>query len=313
LAGYVHSKGLKFGLYNDIGTETCGGYTGIDGNYVLDANTFASWDIDMIKIDGCNGVVANYYKSYPRFGAALNATGRPIIYSCSWPAYISGHGETEPPVDNTTMAALAKSCNLWRNFRDIQDDDDNLNGIINYWSRDYGNYSNIPFLNVAGPGNWNDPDMIIAGDNGLSLSEAQTQFALWAIFAAPLLLSNDLRSIDPEMKALLQNKEIIAVNQDVLGKQGGVIYSGGTQTVYMRELAMDDSIAVVLRNSGTAGFGEYISFSDSLVPDFVKGWKKNTKFKVRNLINATDLGTFDGHFRDLIEPSSVGMYKLTPA
>jgi len=227
--------------------------------------------------------------------------------------YIKGHGETQPPVDHTTMAAMAESCNLWRNYADIQDDDGSLNGIINYWSRDYGNYSDTPFLNVAGPGNWNDPDMIIGGDNGLSLSEATTQFALWAIFAAPLLLSNDLRSIDPEMMALLQNKDIIDVNQDVMGKQGGVVYRGGVQTIYMRELAMDGAIAVVLRNSDTEGFGIYMGFEDRLVPDFVNGWSTNTQFTVRNLINGTDLGTFDGYFEDLIQPSSVGMYKLTPA
>jgi len=144
------------------------------------------------------------------------------------------------------------------------------------------------------------------------LSEATTQFALWAIFAAPLLMSNDLRTIDPEFKALLQNKEIIEVNQDVLGKQGGVVYKGGVQTIYMRELANDASIAVVLRNSDTAGFGIYIGFENRLVPSFVNGWTKGTKFTVRNLVNQTDLGTFDGYFEDLIQPSSVGMYKLTP-
>ena len=108
----------------------------------------------MIKIDGCNGVVADYYKSYPAFGAALNKTGRPIIYSCSWPAYIPGHGETVPPVDHTTMAQVAEYCNLWRNYDDIQDSYDSLNSIIDYWSRDYHNYSAIPFLNVAAPGIW---------------------------------------------------------------------------------------------------------------------------------------------------------------
>eukprot|EP01084_Bolivina_argentea_P134137 236665_1 len=210
------------------------------------------------------------------------------------------------------MTDLAQYCNLWRNYGDIQDSWDSTQSIIKYWSRSYSNYSNVPFLNVAGPGNWNDPDMIIGGDNGLSLSEAQTQFALWAIFAAPLLMSNDLRTIEPEFKALLQNKDIIAVNQDPMGKQGGVVYQGGSQTIYMRELSDNNSIAVVFQNSGNAGFGYYIGFEDYLVPSFVKGWSKNTTFTVRNLLNQTDLGTFDGYFKDLIEPSSVGMYKLTP-
>eukprot|EP01084_Bolivina_argentea_P097412 175107_1 len=312
VADYVHKLGLKLGLYNDIGTKTCGGYTGIDGNYVLDANTFASWDIDMIKIDGCNGNKSDYYQMYPIFGQALNKTGKPIIYSCSWPAYISGHGETVPPVDDTTLSEIAKYCNLWRNFHDIGDSWDSTQSIIEYWSRHYNNYSNDQLLNVAGPGNWNDPDMIIGGDNGLSLSEATSQFALWAIFAAPLLMSNDLRSIDVEFKTLLQNKEIIDVNQDPMGKQGGVIHVGSKQAVYMRELSSNNSIAIVFQNNGTAGFGTFMTFTPSMVPTFVNGWSKNAAFTARNLLNHTDLGTFNAKFVDLIEPSSVGMYKLTP-
>eukprot|EP00484_Ammonia_sp_Unknown_P017441 CAMPEP_0197035564 /NCGR_PEP_ID=MMETSP1384-20130603/13327_1 /TAXON_ID=29189 /ORGANISM="Ammonia sp." /LENGTH=421 /DNA_ID=CAMNT_0042465643 /DNA_START=10 /DNA_END=1275 /DNA_ORIENTATION=+ len=314
VAKYVHSLGLKLGLYNDIGTKTCGGFPGIDGNYQLDANTFASWEIDMIKIDGCNGNVADYYQTYPMFGAALNKTGRPMIYSCSWPAYISGHGETVPPVDNTTLAEIAESCNLWRNYYDVQDSWDSVEKITSYWSRPYLNYSKDALLNVAGPGQWNDPDMIIGGDNGLSLSEATTQFALWSIFAAPLLLSSDLRSIDPEFKALLQNQDIIAVNQDPMGKQGGWIQKvGNSETIWMRELTDDNSIAVVLQNTATAGFGVYMTFDPSYIPQFVRGWSSNTGFKVRNLVNQTDLGTFSGKgFKDLIQPSSVGMYKLTP-
>mmetsp|Transcript_70439 Transcript_70439/g.63234 ORF Transcript_70439/g.63234 Transcript_70439/m.63234 type:complete len:128 (+) Transcript_70439:2-385(+) len=125
-------------------------------------------------------------------------------------------------------------------------------------------------------------------------------------------MSNDLRTISPEFKALLQNKDIIDVNQDPMGKQGGVIYAGGSQTIYMRELSDKNSIAIVLQNSATSGFGEYMGFEDYLVPSFVNGWTKNTKFTVRNLVNNTDLGTFDAYFEDLIQPSSVGMYKMTP-
>eukprot|EP00490_Sorites_sp_Unknown_P013647 CAMPEP_0114695770 /NCGR_PEP_ID=MMETSP0191-20121206/71753_1 /TAXON_ID=126664 /ORGANISM="Sorites sp." /LENGTH=228 /DNA_ID=CAMNT_0001992471 /DNA_START=19 /DNA_END=702 /DNA_ORIENTATION=- len=121
VADYVHSKGLKLGLYSDIGTHTCGGYTGMEGYFELDANTFASWDIDMLKVDGCYANTSSMYIDYPNLGKALNATGHPIIYSCSWPAYISGHGEDNPPVKNTTMADIAEYCNLWRNYDDVQD------------------------------------------------------------------------------------------------------------------------------------------------------------------------------------------------
>eukprot|EP01084_Bolivina_argentea_P300529 518234_1 len=173
LADYVHKLGLKLGLYNDIGSKSCASYTGIDGYWTLDANTFASWNIDMIKIDGCYENTNVMYKDYPSFGAALNKTGVPIIYSCSWPAYVSGHCETNPPVDHCTMQALAENCNLWRNYADIQDSFSSIMGIVKYWRRDYNNYYNDSFLNVAGPGNWNDPDMIIVGDPNLSMGEQE--------------------------------------------------------------------------------------------------------------------------------------------
>jgi len=312
VAEYVHSKGLKLGLYNDIGSESCASYTGINGNWDLDAKTFASWDIDMIKIDGCYESTKNMYQDYPAFGKALNGTGRPIIYSCSWPAYVSGHGETVPPVDHTTMAALAENCNLWRNYDDIQGSFSSIMGIVEYWRRDYHNYYNDSFLNVAGPGNWNDPDMIIVGDPGLSMGEQETQFALWAIFAAPLLMSNDLRTISTASRELLLNEEIIAVNQDPLGKQGGYIWmntdKNPTQVIWMRELQDADSIAVVLQNTGAPAV---IAFQSFLVPSFVKGWDSNTAFTVRNLLNHTDLGHFGGYFPDTIDANSVGMYKIT--
>eukprot|EP01084_Bolivina_argentea_P097415 175113_1 len=313
VADYIHSKGLKLGFYSDIGNRTCNNkYQTMGDNYELDANTFVSWKIDMFKLDGCHETLSNMYLDYPTFGKYLNATNRSVIYSCSWPAYISGHGETVPIVYNTTLSAIAKTCNLWRNFHDIGDSFDSVNSIVKYWRRNYHNYSIDPLLSIAGPGQWNDPDQIIIGDNGLSISESETQFALWSVFAAPLLMSNDLRSIDVEFKTLLQNKEIIDVNQDPMGKQGGVIHVGSKQAVYMRELSSNNSIAIVFQNNGTAGFGTFMTFTPSMVPTFVNGWSKNAAFTARNLLNHTDLGTFNAKFVDLIEPSSVGMYKLTP-
>lgn len=166
-----------------------------------------------------------------------------------------------------------------------------------------------------GPGNWNDPDMIIVGDPNLSMGEQETQFALWAIFAAPLLMSNDLRTISNESRELLLNKEIIDINQDPLGKQGGYIWlndkANPTQVIWMRELQDTSSIAVVLQNTGTSSV--VIGFQSFLVPSFVNGWSKTTSFTVRNLLNHTDLGTFKAYFPDTIAPNSVGMYKVTIA
>mmetsp|Transcript_94493 Transcript_94493/g.115742 ORF Transcript_94493/g.115742 Transcript_94493/m.115742 type:complete len:421 (+) Transcript_94493:49-1311(+) len=311
VADYVHSKGLKLGLYSDIGTHTCGGYTGMEGYFELDANTFASWDIDMLKVDGCYANTSSMYIDYPNLGKALNATGHPIIYSCSWPAYISGHGEDNPPVKNTTMADIAEYCNLWRNYDDVQDSWASVTGIINYWKRDYNKYYSTPFLNVSGPGQWNDPDMVIGGANGLSVSEALTQFTVYAIVSAPLLLGNDLRKIAPEIKTILQNKEIIDVNQDPMGKQGGYIYSDNSATIWMKELTGTNTpIAIVFQSTATGGFGSYFTFNVDMIPKFVTDWNGKTSFKVRNIVNGTDLGTYSRTFKDLVEPSSANMYKI---
>lgn len=175
----------------------------------LDAQTFAEWDVDYVKLDGCYADPKTMDVGYPEFGDYLNKTGRPMIYSCSWPVY----QEEEGTIPNYEL--MIKHCNLWRNWDDIQDSYESLTGIMDYFSK---NQERIQ--PHAGPGHWNDPDMLLLGNYGLSYDQSKTQMAVWSILAAPLLMSADLRSISPDIKAILQNKEIIAVNQDALGIQG---------------------------------------------------------------------------------------------
>ena len=187
LSKYMHDKGLKLGLYSDIGTKTCGGYIGMQDHLELDANTFASWDIDMLKVDGCYQDTDMMSDTYPELSRALNATGRPIVYSCSWPAYLDpDYGEAD---DAAVLKELAQICHLWRNWDDIEDSWASVSSVIDFWKR---NSTDDPFVAVAGPGHWNDPDQLMIGDNGLSIFEERSQFALWAIFAAPLIMSNDI-------------------------------------------------------------------------------------------------------------------------
>ncbi|KAG9342760.1 hypothetical protein JZ751_015624 [Albula glossodonta] len=194
LAQYIHNRGLKLGIYGDLGTHTCGGYPGTTLDKVaVDAQTFADWGVDMLKLDGCYSNVTEQAKGYPLMSKALNATQRPIAYSCSWPAYQGGL----PPDVNYTQ--LREICNLWRNYDDIQDSWDSVLSIVDWFS------DNQDVLQAAaGPGRWNDPDMM----------------ALWAIMAAPLFMSNDLRTLSSEARAILQNKVLIGINQDPLGVQG---------------------------------------------------------------------------------------------
>ncbi|KAG5324657.1 NAGAB acetylgalactosaminidase, partial [Acromyrmex heyeri] len=213
LSDYVHSKGLKFGIYEDYGNYTCAGYPGILGYLDIDAATFASWDVDYVKLDGCYSHPVDMDRGYPEFGYLLNQTGKHMIYSCSWPVYQIYAGM------KPNYTSIAENCNLWRNFDDIQDSWASVESVIDY----YGNNQDAIVSN-AGPGHWNDPDMLIIGNFGLSYEQSKTQMAIWAILAAPLLMSVDLRTIRPEYKAILQNKKIIAVDQDPLGIQGRRIY-----------------------------------------------------------------------------------------
>ncbi|XP_078067333.1 alpha-galactosidase A [Mustelus asterias] len=209
LADYIHSKGLKLGIYQDVGTYTCAGYPGSYGYYELDAETFADWGVDLLKFDGCNFISLDLLiEGYMNMSLALNQTGRDIVYSCEWPFYLW-------PFKKPNYTEIRKYCNHWRNHGDIDDSWDSVKSIIDWIA-----LHQSLIAPIAGPGGWNDPDMLVIGNFGLSKDQQITQMALWAIMAAPLLMSNDLRNIDPDSKALLQNKYIIAINQDSLGIQG---------------------------------------------------------------------------------------------
>ncbi|XP_071847407.1 alpha-N-acetylgalactosaminidase-like isoform X3 [Apostichopus japonicus] len=242
LADYMHKKGLKLGIYGDFGSKTCAGYPGSLNYLEKDANRFAEWGIDMFKMDGCNVDISLMKKGYPEMGQYLNATGRPILFSCSWPDYERGKGI---PID---YQSVASHCNIWRNFVDIQDSWDSVLKIIDYQANITDQWGP-----VVGPGNFSDPDMLIIGDYSLSVSQSQAQMAMWAILAAPLLMSNDLRTISPEFREILLNKEVIQVNQDPLGIMGKRVLQNTTKNVlieaWTRPLSMDAyAVAFVSRN-----------------------------------------------------------------
>lgn len=294
LADYAHSKGLKLGIYADFGNHTCGGYPGSQYHLETDAETFAEWGVDMLKLDGCYTRVQDMDAGYPAMGKALNGTGRPIVYSCSWPDYQRASGI------KVNYTNIALNCNLWRNYADIQDSWDSVTGIIDY----YGNSQDL-FAWAAGPGNWNDPDMLIVGDFSLSYDQSKAQMALWAIFAAPLLMSNDLRTISAEAKEILLNTEVIAVNQDPLGKQGLRVYKNGNFEVWRRELS-GGNLAVVLFYRATGGSAMEFSVSFETLNITVDA------VTARDLFNHTDLGTFKGSFSSQVNPSGVVMVQMTP-
>jgi len=245
LGDYIHSKNATFGLYTAESPTTCGGYPASADHEDLDAKTFASWGVDYMKVDGCDQTGAYYKHGYKAMGTALQNSGRDIVYSCSWPAY-TGSNESTKPFDEY----IADGCNLWRNYADIQCNWDSLSDIIEHW----GQYCRV-LQPSAGPGHWHDMDMLLIGNGCVTEDEERTQMALWSILASPLIMGNDLRpgKVSDASKAILQNRDAIAVNQDPLGKMGLRLEETSTATqTWFRELSNGD-VAVALYNAKTEG------------------------------------------------------------
>lgn len=298
LAQYVHSKGLKLGIYGDLGTFTCGGYPGTTLDMIdTDARTFASWGVDMLKLDGCYSNSSEKAMGYPLMSRALNATGRPIAFSCSWPAYEGGL----PPRVNYTL--LGEICNLWRNYDDISDSWESVRGIINW----YGAHQDM-LQPAAGPGRWNDPDMLIIGNFGLSHEQSKSQMALWAILAAPLFMSNDLRTISRPDMYILQNKLLIRISQDPLAIQGRMLLQGknGIQ-VWMRPLS-SSTMAIAFFSQRTDMPYHYTTSLSQLNITAPKMFSMLDVYSGRGYHNLE----FDSKFTVTVNPSGVVMLYVYP-
>jgi alpha-galactosidase len=230
-ADYVHSKGLKLGIYEDAGTATCAGYPGSLGHEQIDAQTFADWGVDYLKYDNCNNAGSTtreqYIQRYSAMRDALKATGRPIVYSlCEW-------GINQPWEWGADVG------HLWRTTGDIGDSYFSMLDIAEV---------NMGLDAFAGPGHWNDPDMLEVGNGGMTDTEYRSHFSLWAIMAAPLLIGTDLREATQATMDILLNKEVIAVDQDRLGIQARHVRSDGGHHVLVKPLADGDK-AVALFNA----------------------------------------------------------------
>ena len=244
LADYVHSKGLKIGIYSGPGPRTCGNYPASYGHEEQDAKMYAAWGIDYLKYDWCSA--GNIYKDdklqpvYQKMGDALHATGRPIVYSlCEY-----GRGEVQ-------KWGPAVGGNLWRTTGDISDGWDSMMDNI---------HKQVPTAPYAGPGHWNDPDMLEVGNGHMTDDEYRTHMSLWALTAAPLLAGNDIRKMSDATKSILLNKEVIAVDQDPLGKQASPVKNGNLET-WVKPLK-DGGVAVGVVNLDNAPGTATVKASD---------------------------------------------------
>ncbi|MFC0548889.1 ricin-type beta-trefoil lectin domain protein [Kutzneria chonburiensis] len=251
---YLHDKGLRFGIYEDAGTLTCGGYPGSWDHFQQDADLFASWGVDYLKLDGCNlpSVAGQteeqtYRGAYAAQSAALAKTGRAIVFSESAPAYFQG-----TPDWYTILGWVKQYGQLWREGWDVATYDAKKPDASR-WGSVLGNYGyNNPLGRYAAPGNWNDPDFLIAGDRGLTADESRSQVALWAMMAAPMIMSSDVTKLSADAVKTLGNKDIIAVDQDRLGRQGTVYAQNGTTDILYRPLANGDRAVAILNRSAAS-------------------------------------------------------------
>jgi alpha-galactosidase len=247
LADYVHSKGLRLGIYSSPGPNTCAGYEGSYGHEAQDAKTYAAWGIDYLKYDWCGARTLYTDEEMPAvyqiMGDALLATGRPIVYS------LCQYGRLDVWKWGPDVGG-----NLWRTTGDIRDVWDSMSRI------GFGQKDLAPY---AKPGHWNDPDMLEIGNGGMSDSEYRTHMALWSLLAAPLLAGNDLRNMTPSILEILTNREVIAVDQDALGKQGTKVWGpeGSDQEIWTRPLA-DGSTAVGVFNRGATDASVRVRWAD---------------------------------------------------
>jgi alpha-galactosidase len=304
LADYVHSKGLKLGIYSSPGPFTCAGYEGSFGHEAQDARQYAAWGIDYLKYDWCSG--GNVYESgsqqaaYAKMGEALLQSGRKIVFS------LCQYGQ-----QNVGEWGAKVGGNLWRTTGDIRDQWQSM--VNNGFNQQVGREK------FAAPGRWNDPDMLEIGNGAMTETEYRTHMSLWCLLASPLLAGNDLRAMTPAITAILTNKEVIAVDQDKLGKQAvrvsppvppeeaaaisvneGRSVTGGDLQVFSRPLA-DGGHAVGLFNLGAAIAQVTAKWSDI----GVKG-----SHKVRDLWSHSDLGAFTNEFTAAVPSHGVVMIKI---
>jgi alpha-galactosidase len=292
LADFVHSKGLKLGIYSSPGPKTCAKFEGSYGHEEQDAKTYAAWGIDYLKYDLCGlreqmkaaptpeAAHQIMIDAYKKMDAALKSTGRPIVYS------LCQYGN-----DAVWEWGASVGGNLWRTTGDISD---------KYASMEEIGFSQAGLARFSGPGHWNDPDMLEVGNGGMNADEYRTHMSLWALLAAPLLAGNDLSTMTPETVAILTNHDVIAVDQDAAGKQGDRVSAEGPIEIWARPLA-DGSKAVVIFNRHPSPLTAHVDWS-------TLGFKPGAKAK--DLWLKKDLGNLEATYNVEVPAHGVVFLKV---
>lgn len=302
LISYVHSKGLKFGLYNCAGTKTCAGYPGTRGYEYQDARFYAALGIDYLKYDWCNTQGITAKEAYTTMSKALRTAARPIVFSlCEW-----GQNKPWEWAENVGQ--------LWRTTGDISA---KFDGVL-----DHGTWKQLGVMPIAdlqsglrkyaGPGHWNDPDMLEVG-NGMSVSEDRAHFSLWCILAAPLIAGNDLRKMSLETKETLTNKEVIAIDQDKAGVEGFIYKVEDSVEIWVKPLSGNDWAFCFLNRSNTEKNIQF-NWQDELITDTVFNKTMDAKkinYQLRDLWKKSKAGDTQKPLKAAIPGHDVLMVRLS--
>jgi alpha-galactosidase len=289
LGDYLHSKGFKFGIHNCAGTKTCSGFPGGRGHEYQDARLYASWGVDYLKYDWCYHGTANAEETYRTMGNALYATGRPIVFSlCEW-------GSNKPWEWGQDIG------HLWRTTGDITNCYDCQETYSLGWK--YILKSQIGLEKYAGPDHWNDPDMLEVGNKGLTPAESRAHFSLWCVIAAPLMAGNDVRNMSNDVRDILTNKEVIAIDQDPLGKQGYQFMNHPGKQIWVKELS-DGCWAVCFFNNSDEAVKLRINWANFT---FLAG-----NYEIQDLWKKKNVGTTAKNFEGKVDALDVILVKLTP-
>ncbi|OGU27300.1 MAG: alpha-galactosidase [Ignavibacteria bacterium GWA2_35_9] len=302
LADYIHSLGLKLGIYSDAGWNTCGGRPGSRGHEYQDAMTYAKWGIDYLKYDWCNTEALNAEGAYLTMRNALYAAGRPIVFSlCEWG-------------DNKPWDWAENIGHLWRTTGDITNCFDCIvdHGTWKSWGVMYILDKQDGLRIYAGPDHWNDPDMMEVG-NGMSVNEDRAHFSMWCMLAAPLISGNDLRNMSKETNEILTHKEVIAVDQDALGIQGFKYSSEDSVETWFKPLKNGEWAVCFLNRSSVVKPVEF-SWKDKTVSDSFSGKELNcnkTIYSIKDLWVNKNIGKTDKTFSAEVPSHDVVLLKLS--
>ena len=282
LAAYLHARALRYGLYTCAGDRTCQGYPGSRGREFVDARRFASWDVDFMKIDWCHSSGLDARAAYTTWSEAIRAVRRPMVLSiCEW-------GRNRP------WQWAGSVGHLWRTTGDIADRWDSVMDILD---------AQEAIAHFAGPDHWNDPDMLEVGNGGMTDAEYRAHFSLWAILAAPLMAGNDVRTMNDATRAILTATEVIAVDQDRLGRQGRRVRQDHDVEVWARELDGGARAAVLLNRGEIAARAE-------VTWDLLGGSRTDTAL-VRDLWERQDIGPRREGYDLTLAPHSAALLKAT--